>query len=426
GTLHGTSYITFKTFVYFGDGAGGFPAARVKNFVVPWPTNIEIADFNNDGTPDIGIASAAQLTLPSKIVVALSDGAGAFVIAETPTDSIRNTLGRFPLASADFDGDGNQDLALTVRGQNWITLYFGNGLGGFFHQLRVPTGIGETTSLSAADYDEDGDIDIIASGATTAAVVLFQSDGRGGLVVDETVPVGSVRLASVRAGDFNNDGAPDIQTGDLTDIHVLLADRRAERRFASPGADFSVLDRTPSGGYIRRMTDGTVVEYNEDGLMTARVDANGNRTDYAYDGTGLLTGISDPADPTRNTVFDYSGGNLSGITDLAGRTSYFQVDGDGNLVSFADVESNVFRYAYDGDSRLSAFASARGFVTGFDYGSAGQYLGTSNPDGTSVTASVTGSLGLVDPGLATGDWIAPEDRIATMQDAKGNIYEFEV
>ncbi len=78
-------------------------------------------------------------------------------------------------------GDGNHDLALTVRDQNYITLYFGNGIGGFFRQLRVPTGIGEANSLTATDYDEDGDIDIIASGATTAAVVLFESDGRGGL-----------------------------------------------------------------------------------------------------------------------------------------------------------------------------------------------------------------------------------------------------
>lgn len=56
----------------------------------------------------------------------------------------------------------------------------------------------------------------------------------------------------------------------------------------------------------------------------------------------------------------------------------------------------------------------------------GQYLGTNNPDGTSVTASVASSLGLVDQGLATGAWVGPADRIAKMQDAKGNIYEFEV
>ncbi len=41
---------------------------------------------------------------------------------------------------------------------------------------------------------------------------------------------------------------------------------------------------------------------------------------------------------------------------MAGRTSYFQVDGDGGLISFADTEANLRRYACDGDSRLSAFA----------------------------------------------------------------------
>jgi hypothetical protein len=44
-------------------------------------TSPDIADFNNDGAPDIGIASAARMTLPSKIVVALSGGAGGFVVA---------------------------------------------------------------------------------------------------------------------------------------------------------------------------------------------------------------------------------------------------------------------------------------------------------------------------------------------------------
>lgn len=50
GTLQGTTHATYKTWVYFGDGAGNFPAGRVKDFVVPWPST------------------------PVKIVVSLTDG----------------------------------------------------------------------------------------------------------------------------------------------------------------------------------------------------------------------------------------------------------------------------------------------------------------------------------------------------------------
>ena len=44
-------------------------------------------------------------------MLALSDGAGGFVVTETLTDYIRNTTGRFPLATADFNGDGNRASA---------------------------------------------------------------------------------------------------------------------------------------------------------------------------------------------------------------------------------------------------------------------------------------------------------------------------
>ena len=97
-----------------------------------------------------------------------------------------------------------------------------------------------------------------------------------------------------------------------------------------------------------------------------------------------------------------------------------------------DAGGNEWRYAYDADSKLSAFASARGFVTSFDYGFAGQYLGTSYPDGASITASIAGDLGLTDLESAFGTEatpepsVAPADRIATLTDAKGNIYETEV
>ena len=328
GTLRGNTLNAFRTWVYFGDGTGNFPAARIRSFVVPWPTTPVTGDFDNNGSIDVAVASAPQFSA-SKIVLALSDGTGEFIATSTSTDSIRNAIGRYPLAAADFNGDGNLDLALTVANADFFTVYFGNGIGGFFRSMRVPTGVGEANSLTAADYDGDGDLDVIASGRNTAAVVLFESDGDGGLMVDETVPLGGPPLLAVRAGDFNNDGAPDLQTGDPENIFVLLADRRAERRFRSPGGDFSQLDRNPDGGFTRRMTDGTVVEYNEDGLMTARIDANGNVTEYSYDSGGLLSGISDPADPSRSTTFDYSGGSLSAITDLAGRTSFFRVDGDG-------------------------------------------------------------------------------------------------
>jgi YD repeat-containing protein len=291
-----------RTYVYFGDGTGTFPRIQPFNRVEE-PTNVAIADFDNNGAPDFAVASGK-----GRIYMMLNDGAGNFVKGEIDVEPILWVIGRYPLAAADFNGDGIQDLAATVNDGVHFAIYFGDGFGGISSQLLVQTGIGEVNSVTATDYDEDGDMDVVASGRFTGAIVLFEADGAGNVVVDETVPLPAAPLHSVRAGDFNHDDAPDIQTGDRQNIYVLIADRSGNNRFRSPGADFSTLAKNDDGTYVRRMTDGTVIEYSEDGLMTARVDANGNRTEYSYNADGLLTGISDPADPNRSTVFDYQGG----------------------------------------------------------------------------------------------------------------------
>ncbi len=411
--------------VFFGDGAGGFPRAKVYPFGHR-NVGVELADFNNDGFPDVAVAGGGQ----NRIDVLLSDGAGEFrTTSQTNADPIEAAVGRYALAAADFNGDGNQDLVLTVNNQNYVTVYLGNGLGGFVVGRRPGIGF-QANTVRVVDFDRDGDMDIVASGRFVGNVALLAGDGAGNFDLAATIPVATGGLVSaVLPGDFNHDGVPDLQVSSNGEskIFALIADAG----FRSPGADFSQLTKNADGNYVRRMTDGTTIEYNAEGLMTARVDTNGNRTEYSYDANGLLSGISDPADPSRGTVFEYTDGTLSGITDVAGRSTFFQVV-DGELVKMTDAEGNEWRYAYDANSKLSAFASARGFVTTVDYGFAGQYLGTNNPDGTSVSASIAGTLGLAqfDIGLGTEvnpqPSVAPEDRVSTLQDAKGNFYEMEV
>jgi RHS repeat-associated protein len=436
----GNADIGSNAVVYFGNGAGGFPSRFVAKRLGGNQVGLEIADFDNNGIPDIALATAKPkpLNAGNKIHLLLSNGARNFgYVTKHDVGVVRREVGRFPLAAADYNGDGNQDLALTVddpdvniEGDEFVRIYFGDGFGNFPAKLDKLTGF-LTNTVRAFDFDRDGDMDIAATGRYVGNVALLAGDGAGGFELATTIPVATGGLASaVLPGDFNHDGALDLQVSSNGEdkIFALIADAG----FRSPGADFSQLTQNEDGTWVRRMTDGTTIEYNEDGLMTARVDSNGNRAEYTYAADGLLSGVSDPANPNRGTLFAYTDGTLSSITEPSGRSTFFTVDANGDLVKMTDAGGNEWRYAYDANSKLSAFASARGFVTTVDYGFAGQYLGTNNPDGTSITASIAGDIGLTDFELGLGTEatpepsVAPEDRIATLQDAKGNLYEMEV
>jgi hypothetical protein len=53
--------------------------------------------------------------------------------------------------------------------------------------------------------------------------------------------------------------------------------------FTAPQGEFSSLRRNDDGSYTRRLTDGTQVHFDAQGLQTAVVDRNGNATIYAYE-----------------------------------------------------------------------------------------------------------------------------------------------
>src|SRR5689334_4696310 len=81
----------------------------------------------------------------------------AIGFAANPTFNIKsiNVAGvGGPIVTADFDGDGNADFAVgTSKG---LSVFFGNGAGGF---TRVDVG-GTTAFLQIADIDGDGRPDL--------------------------------------------------------------------------------------------------------------------------------------------------------------------------------------------------------------------------------------------------------------------------
>jgi hypothetical protein len=91
------------------------------------PSSVVVADFNNDGKPDIAITNQGEGT----VSVYLGNGDFTFqLLGPFPTS------GSSPLsmAAGDFNGDGATDLVVTNLGCNFIpyfTTLIGNGNGTF-------------------------------------------------------------------------------------------------------------------------------------------------------------------------------------------------------------------------------------------------------------------------------------------------------
>lgn len=102
-------------------------------------------------------------------------------------------------------------------------------------------------------------------------------------------------------------------------------------------------------GNPTRVTDArgqsTVLEYNNDGLLTRRLNAEGERWLYHYDTKGNLTSVTSPENNI--TGFSYNSyGQLSKVTDPKEKETLYTHDAEGNLTSITDPLGKVTSFSY--------------------------------------------------------------------------------
>ncbi len=100
-------------------------------------------------------------------------------------------------------------------------------------------------------------------------------------------------------------------------------------------------------------------QYDSLGRVTASFDANGNRTDYAYDGTGKLTSITQPPDVANGTRAQTS----------------FTYDNAGRKLTETDPTGNVTQFFYDQVGRPTKVQFSDGSTQETVYGTTGNAIG---------------------------------------------------
>ena len=175
-----------------------------------------VADLNNDGLADV---VALNSDFPTSLSVYLMQANGTL---GAPT-SVSVPAGFAAVTAADFNGDGNIDLAVssgaTASGTGIITMLLGNGNGTFRSPIMVNTGA-TPELLVAADVNGDSKLDLVES--TVGAIYVQFGNGDGTFQLPQTITTPGLYLFGLAAADLNHDGKPDIVASDATNGVVLV------------------------------------------------------------------------------------------------------------------------------------------------------------------------------------------------------------
>ncbi|WP_437621630.1 FG-GAP repeat domain-containing protein [Sorangium sp. So ce1151] len=201
-------------FIEGGPGATFLPPVDVD----PWlgASSVVAADFDGDGHLDVAAGGTSALS------VYLGDGTGGFVAAPT-LDA------EYPakLALGDFDADGNADLAAAHRDQMKVSVWLGDGAGGFDPPafFAMPS---RASGVAVGDFDGDGDEDLVVSMQDGRLRVLV-GDGTGGFTQGPEHQVSANQYSTVEMADFTGDGKDDVVANWGRDgvIHLLVSEGTA-------------------------------------------------------------------------------------------------------------------------------------------------------------------------------------------------------
>src|SRR3984885_1784970 len=186
--------------VLLGNGDGSFrtPVLYQQSGKSSLVSPIVIADFNNDHKLDLAVAAGNQ-----EFALLLGNGDGTFGSPAYVFDGDGGVI-----VGADFNGDGNLDVA--EAGPSGLAILLGNG-NGTFQAAKFPYTTALINSLFATDLNNDGKIDLI--GSTSVAVQVFLGNGNGTFTA--LAPFSYMlefALNVVAVADVNGDGEVDVIT----------------------------------------------------------------------------------------------------------------------------------------------------------------------------------------------------------------------
>ena len=329
--------------VALGNGLGGFGSIISTSFDSSGePAGLAGGDLNGDGKIDL-----VSLNRGDNISIGLSDGTGHFTMQ--PNVSVGVAVNPVEVAFADINKDGKMDLA--VPSGFGFSILLGNGTGGFAPRTHFTTA--NSSSIRAADFDGDGNVDLaMVSEEINGKTSVVRGDGTGGFSAPLQLSLGNFP-SDLAVADFNNDNKLDL----------AVAITRQDPSPSPQRSNIAVLLGNGAGAFGAQVN----IASDRSSSRIIAADLNGDTRPDLITANRLVNNLTvvfntcgGSSQPTSFTVSGVvTDGNGQGI---AGVTMILQSDVAEPQIVFTNQSGNyVFTYAANVSHNLKVTPSKPGF-----------------------------------------------------------------
>lgn len=285
-----------------------------------------VADFNHDGRLDVAALELEDSRFTGTVLINLG------VPNELFSASYPVGLAADEMLTADFNHDGNLDLAVANAGTNTVSILLGNGDGTFRPANDVVIG-GHPKAIAAADFTRDGFADLAVIDCISNVkcnLLIYRGNASGNLTIWQKIGLpGAPNMAKglMVTADFNIDGRPDLAlVAGNTEAMIFTDNAFGKLQLRSQF-------KMPNGSIAGSMAWGS---FNHDilpDLVFRVVDICGSSCSFANSAYVFLnTGSGNFVLRDRIGVHQGAGASLIAVTD---------VDGD-NIQDFVTVSQDSF------------------------------------------------------------------------------------